>query len=95
MTREDRRAEIADQIAYLDALHDHVRPPASASRVRLRVFGFSQGVATVGRWVVRGRRVRADEVILWAGAFPPDVDLSHRWRTGSRAAPVVLRRRHA
>jgi predicted esterase len=29
----------------------------------------------VGRWLAYGR-VRADELILWAGAFPPDVDLA-------------------
>ena len=88
MTREDRRAEIADQVAYLDALHEYVRPPASASRVRLRVFGFSQGVATVGRWVAYGR-VRADQMILWAGAFPPDVDLTSL-ADRLAATPVVL-----
>lgn len=75
MTREDREHEIADQISYLDALHDVVRAPADVDRVRLRVFGFSQGVATVVRWLTRGR-TRADEVILWAGAFPPDVDVA-------------------
>jgi predicted esterase len=76
MTREDREHEIVDQVAYLDALLDHLLPAASGSRVRLRVLGFSQGVATVSRWLVRGRRVRADEVVLWAGSFPTDVDLS-------------------
>jgi predicted esterase len=75
MTREDREHEIADQVAYLDALHERLRPAASASRVRLRVLGFSQGVATVSRWLSFGS-VRADEVILWAGAFPTDVDVS-------------------
>jgi predicted esterase len=75
MTREDREHEIADQISYLDALHDVVRAPDDVDRVRLRVLGFSQGVATVVRWLTRGR-TRADEVILWAGAFPPDVDVS-------------------
>ena len=38
------------------------------------MLGFSQGVATVARWVARGR-VRVDELIVWAGAFPEDVDL--------------------
>jgi predicted esterase len=76
MTREDREHEIVDQIAYLDVLLDHLLPAASTSRVRLRVLGFSQGVATVSRWLVRGQRVRPNEVILWAGSFPPDVDLS-------------------
>jgi len=75
MTREDREHEIADQISYLDALHDVVRPPGDADRVRLSVLGFSQGVATVVRWLTRGR-ARAREVILWAGAFPPDVELA-------------------
>jgi predicted esterase len=81
MTREDRDHEIADQVTYLDDLYDAIRArvaargPAEASRVRLRVLGFSQGVATVGRWLGRGR-TRADELILWAGSFPTDVDLT-------------------
>jgi predicted esterase len=73
MTREDRDHEIADHVAYLDSLLDLIRPRDNARRVRLRVLGFSQGVATVGRWVALGR-VRVDELILWAGAFPPDVE---------------------
>ena len=89
MTREDREHEIEDQIAYLDVLLDQVQPETSASSVRLRLLGFSQGVATVTRWLVRGRRVRADEVILWAGSVPADVDLS---MLASRlaGAPVVF-----
>jgi predicted esterase len=74
MTREDREHEIADQVAYLDALLDHLEPNGAASGVRLRVLGFSQGVATVSRWLARGRGVRAGEVIFWAGSFPSDVD---------------------
>ena len=76
MTREDREHEIEDQISYLDALLDRLQPEAAAPGVRLRILGFSQGVATVTRWLVRGRRVRADELILWAGSVPADVDLS-------------------
>lgn len=76
MTREDREHEIEDQVSYLDALLDRLQPEAIPSGVRLRVLGFSQGVATVARWLARGRRVRPDEVILWAGSVPPDVDLS-------------------
>jgi predicted esterase len=76
MTREDREHEIEDQIAYLDALLDHLLPAAPTSRVRLCVLGFSQGVATVSRWLARGRRVRPDQAILWAGSFPSDVDVS-------------------
>ena len=74
MTREDRDHEISDHVAYLDALHDLLRPPERVAGTSLRVLGFSQGVATVGRWLAHGR-VRPNEVILWAGAFPPDVEL--------------------
>ena len=88
MTREDREHEIADQVAYLDALHERLRPAATASRVRLSVLGFSQGVATVTRWLSFGR-VRADEVILWAGAFPPDLDVAS-FAERLHGAPVVL-----
>jgi predicted esterase len=88
MTREDREREIDDQVSYLDALLERVRPRTIATGVRLRVLGFSQGVATIVRWLDRGR-VRADEVILWAGSFPPDVDLtSFAARMGN--APVVF-----
>ncbi len=88
MTREDREHEIVDQIAYLDGLLDHLLA-ASSSHVRLRVLGFSQGVATVTRWLVRGRRVRANEVVLWAGSVPADVDLSDLAGRLS-GAPVVF-----
>lgn len=83
MTREDREHEIADHVAYLDQLHDALRERLGArtgeangdARVRLRALGFSQGVATVGRWMAYGR-TRADELVCWAGSFPPDVDLA-------------------
>ena len=89
MTREDREHEIDDHVAYLDALHDLVRPPGQVGSVRLRVLGFSQGVATVGRWLALGR-VKADQVILWAGAFPPDVDASPFARRVGRAEVVLV-----
>jgi len=76
MTREDREHEIADQIAYLDALLDRLLPVSSPSHVRLCVLGFSQGVATVTRWLVRGRRARPGMLVLWAGSVPADVDLA-------------------
>ena len=88
MTREDRDHDIADQVAYLDALYGRLVPAASATRVRLRVLGFSQGVATVARWLAFGR-VRADELILWAGAFPPEVELGS-FAERLHGAPVVL-----
>jgi predicted esterase len=36
------------------------------------VLGFSQGVATVCRWLVRGT-ARADRLVVWAGKMPADL----------------------
>lgn len=87
MTREDREHEIEDQISYLDALYASVLP-VGQDPVRLRVLGFSQGVATITRWLARGR-ARAHEVILWAGSFPPDLDVA-AFAERLAGAPVVL-----
>lgn len=70
MTREDRDAEIADHIEYLDLLADSLAPPGR--RVPIVALGFSQGVATVARWAARGR-THPDRVILWAGTMPTDL----------------------
>jgi predicted esterase len=73
MTREDRVSEIADQVSYLDSLRDTVVAQA-APGATLTVLGFSQGVATVCRWLDQGR-TRADRLICWGGAIPDDVRL--------------------
>ncbi|MBK8248407.1 MAG: hypothetical protein IPK85_13520 [Gemmatimonadetes bacterium] len=77
MTREHRRAEIADYVDYLDDVVEATRRPGA----RLVVLGFSQGVTTVARWVAQGR-TRVDRVVCWAGELPTDVDLvvtGDRW----------------
>ncbi len=71
MTREDRAAEIADQVTYLDSLVDTLK--ARAPHVtRVTALGFSQGVATMCRWLVHAR-TRVNRVICWGGAMPDDV----------------------
>jgi predicted esterase len=75
MTKVDRRVEISDYVNYLDAVADHVLSNVNRQSVALQLLGFSQGAATVSRWVERGR-VQPDRIILWAGAMPPDLDMS-------------------
>ena len=72
MTREDRLAEIADYVRYLDAVYAAV---GGATRPRVVVLGFSQGTATAARWLATGS-ARADRLILWGGEVPPDLDLA-------------------
>ena len=90
MTREDRLSEVNDYVGYLDALHTHVFRQVDRSAVRLHVLGFSQGVATVCRWVCAGHAL-PDDVTLWAGVVPPDLDLlaNRRALSGARLTLVV------
>ncbi len=58
MTREDPDHEIADQISYLDRLVEHLRslcPPG----IPVSVLGFSQSVATDGRYRAKPHLTRS------------------------------------
>ena len=72
MTRDDRLHEIDDHIGFLDQLSDSVLAQCPAD-VHITVLGFSQGTATVSRWLAQAR-FRPAHLILWAGGFPDDLD---------------------
>jgi predicted esterase len=74
MTREDREHEVADYVAYLDALWRElaVSLPERA-RSRVTVLGFSQGTATAARWVSLGA-ARPTQLVLWGGLLPPELE---------------------
>ena len=71
MTKENRLMDINNYIAYLDALY-HQEIPAGID-IPVTMLGFSQGSATVSRWVTHGN-VNFQRLILWAGVFPPDMN---------------------
>lgn len=76
MTSEDRDAEIDDYVRYLDQLHRQTLSllEQTVSRgVSVTVLGFSQGVATISRWLTMGN-IRADRTIFWAGNLAYDLD---------------------
>jgi predicted esterase len=72
MTREDRDREIADYVHYLDAVRAEVAARLPRDH-RVFVLGFSQGVATLTRWLTRGT-TRVAGAILWAGNVAVEVD---------------------
>jgi predicted esterase len=89
MTTADRLTEIADQAAYLDALLAHLLA-ACPPDVRVTVLGFSQGTATVSRWLAaRADGWRPHQLILWAGDFPADIEVTAARRL-LQGLPVVL-----
>jgi predicted esterase len=72
MTKEDRLSEIEDQAAYLNLLLQELLQQVP-SDVRVHVLGFSQGGATVCRWLATGQ-VPCQHLVLWAASFPEDID---------------------
>ena len=74
MTKEDRISEINDQAAYLNLLlHEQLKQ--LPDNVRVTVLGFSQGGATVSRWLTT-ENVPVHRLILWAATFPEDIDFT-------------------
>ncbi|MDB5234913.1 MAG: phospholipase [Hymenobacter sp.] len=71
MTSDDRLAEIEDHVNFLNQLADKVLDECLPG-VQVTVLGFSQGTATVSRWLARAH-FRAAHLILWAGGFPEDM----------------------
>jgi predicted esterase len=71
MTREDRLHEIQDYCDYLDTLLQHVEAQCPTSVQKIG-FGFSQGVATIMRWMTQ-RRPDLDRLVAWAGSPPDDI----------------------
>ena len=72
MTREDREHEIDDYVRYLNQLAGTLTPVLPAGN-RMYALGFSQGVATVTRWLTRGGGECAG-AILWAGGVAAELD---------------------
>jgi predicted esterase len=88
MTREARDAEIDDYVAYLDQLATETRHHLTGAGPRIVVLGFSQGTATVCRWLAASD-LRADQIVLWSGGIPPELDLAE-WSTRLHGASLTL-----
>ena len=88
MTREDRLAEIADHVRYLDILVGDLRRSLAGAAPRVTVLGFSQGTATVARWLAVTEQ-RVDQVVMWGGSIPPEIDLA-AWSLRLQGAPLTL-----
>ena len=74
MTRHFREDAIADNAAYLQQVLEHYLAMVPAD-VTISLLGFSQGTATLCRWIL-GRHPHFHNLVLWAG-LPPE-DLSYQ-----------------
>lgn len=79
MTREDRLLEIDDHVAYLNGLYakldQQLQQRLSQGSAKLIVLGFSQGTATVWRWIHKVPQIPVHALIVWAGMIPNDVPI--------------------
>lgn len=94
MTREARLGEIDDYVRLLDTVYAEVLERAGLVRARLTALGFSQGGATVTRWLAHSPMLGtppADRLVLWGSALPHDLDLArHRaWMDRARLTLVA------
>lgn len=86
MTSEDREAEIADYVRYLDRVAASFGVPSRVERTEIH--GFSQGSATAARWVALGE-VRPARLVIWGGELPPDPPLEG-WLARLNAVDLTL-----
>lgn len=71
MTKDDREAEMADYVNYLNAVYDFCLENR-AETTQINILGFSQGVTTVSRWLVGNKR-RVDTLIFYAGEIAHEI----------------------
>lgn len=71
MTKEDRLTDIDNYVNYLNSVYQNINN--IRSKVKITVLGFSQGTATVSRWIAQSE-IKIDRLILWAGLFPKDMN---------------------
>lgn len=82
MTKENRLDEIADYCRYLSQVYLDYRQKLPAD-VKIILFGFSQGCATILRWIFYDRP-EFQTLVLWAGMIPEDLDyaaMAELWTT--------------
>lgn len=68
MTRELRQSEIDDNNDYLNTLYQNLLKDYDLSKIEINILGFSQGCATVCRWL-DADLIKCNRLLLWAGFF--------------------------
>lgn len=75
MTKTDREVDIQDNIEYLNSLYLKITEGIDFKNIKINFLGFSQGVATLSRWLYSGV-VKSDANFLYAGDLAKEFDYS-------------------
>lgn len=73
MTKEDRLEDIKDYCEFLDCVYKETSSAFKNKNVKIHVLGFSQGSATVLRWL-SSKKPMIHSLFLWGGTFPADIN---------------------
>ncbi len=87
MTKEARETDISDNIHWLNELDKRI--DADKQQRRKIILGFSQGGATAARWFYKGN-ILADQLIMWASVFPPDLAIEKELKTNEGNGVFVV-----
>lgn len=72
MTKYQRETDNSDNNHYLDKVYSHFILPFIDASKHFIVLGFSQGAASLIRWLAHSN-VNVDKIVLWGAVFPPDM----------------------
>ena len=88
MTKYQRETEIQDYIGYLNQLLETLKPQFP-EKLKVNLLGFSQGGATVCRWLPAAPII-FDRLILWSAAFPEDMNFEFSLAALQKTSIVMI-----
>jgi predicted esterase len=94
ITKEERENEIADYVQYLSDVRESILEqlehnggdPVTVSFVGC---GFSQGVTTLSRWLLRAN-IHVERLLCWAGTFAGEIDMVQHHAVFNRMKPILV-----
>lgn len=83
MTKLDKEKDIEDNISFIQTLYSNIIDEIGHSNFKLNTLGFSQGGATLVRWIM-SNSINVDSLILWGSDIPKDClieEKKSRWNS--------------
>ena len=71
LTKEDKESDLLNQQKYLIKLMDELKSKIDFSKIKINLFGFSQGVSVFTRLLIN-YNMKIDNIIIWAGWVPDE-----------------------
>ena len=71
LTKEDRESDLLNQQKYLIKLMDELKLKIDFSKIKINLFGFSQGVSALTR-LLMNYNMKVNNIIIWAGWVPDE-----------------------